>query len=163
MPSFDIVSEIDLQEVDNAVNITKKTIATRYDFRGSETELELNKKEKTLRLVTEDTMKLGAVKETLAANLVKRAVSPKAVEYSEPEPSSKGGVRCNATLKSGIDREMAKKIVKLIKDSKLKVQTQIQDEQVRVTGKKIDDLQEVIRMVKAQEYDIALQYINMKS
>lgn len=165
MPSFDVVNKVDLQEVDNAVNITKKTIGTRYDFRDSDTEIELDRKKPAITISTEDTMRLDAVKDTLAGNLIKRGVSPKALDYSEPEGTSKGGVRVSVSLKQGIDKEIAKKIVKLIKDQKLKVQAQIQDEQVRVTAKKIDDLQAVIAMLKEKENDlgIPMQYENMKS
>lgn len=163
MPSFDIVNEIDLQEVDNAVNITNKVIETRYDFRGAETELELDKKGKKISIVTADTMKMDAVKELLAGGFIKRKVSPKCLEYGDVEPTSKGAVKVEVKLKEGIDHDMAKKIVKLIKDAGLKVQASIQDEQVRVTGKKIDDLQEVIATVRAANLDIPLQYVNMKS
>ena len=163
MPSFDIVNEIDLQEVDNAVNITNKVIETRYDFRGAETELELDKKGKKISIVTADTRKMDAVKELLAGGFIKRKVSPKCLNYGEVEPTSKGAVKVEVKLKEGIDHDMAKKIVKLIKDAGLKVQASIQDEQVRVTGKKIDDLQEVIATVRAANLDIPLQYVNMKS
>ncbi len=163
MPSFDVVNEVDLQEVDNAVNITKKVLANRYDFRGSETEINLDRKQLQITISTEDTMRMQAVQDTLATNLIKRKLSPKALEYKEPEGTSKGGVRVVVALKQGIDKEMAKKITKLIKDQKMKVQTQIQDEQVRVTAKKIDDLQTVIALLKEQELDIPLQYVNMKS
>ena len=163
MPSFDVVNKVDLQEVDNAVNITKKTIAQRYDFKDSETEINLDRKQLQITISTENTMRLDAVKDTLSGNLVKRKVSPKALDYSEPEGTSKGGVRVSVSLKQGIDKEMGKKIVKLIKDQKLKVQAQIQDDQVRVTAKKIDDLQAVIAMLKGQDLGIPMQYVNMKS
>jgi len=93
MPSFDVVNEVDLQEVDNAVNITKKVLANRYDFRGSETEINLDRKQLQITISTEDTMRLQAVQDTLATNLIKRKLSPKALEYKEPEGTSKGGVR----------------------------------------------------------------------
>lgn len=163
MPSFDVVNKVDLQEVDNAVNITKKTIAQRYDFKDSETEINLDRKQSQISISTENTMRLEAVKDTLAGNLVKRGVSPKALDYSEPEGTSKGGVRVTVSLKQGIDKEIGKKIVKRIKDSKLKVQAQIQDDQVRVTGKKIDDLQAVIALLKGEDLGIPMQYVNMKS
>ncbi len=163
MPTFDVVSQVDLQEVDNAVNNAKKVIETRYDFRGSNTELTLDKKAKAIRISTEDSMKLKAVEEMLAGALVKRGISPKAVSYGTEEGTSKGGVKKEAKLIEGIEREVAKTIVKLIKDTKLKVQAQIQDDQVRVTGKKIDDLQEVIGVLKNAQLDTPLQYINMKS
>lgn len=163
MPSFDIVNEVNLQEVDNAVNITKKVIETRFDFRGSETEIELDKKGKKISVLTADTMKMDGIKDLLATNLVKRHVSPKCLEYGDVEPTSKGAVKMEVKLKEGIEHDMAKKIVKLIKDAGLKVQAAIQDEQVRVTGKKIDDLQAVIAAVKAANLEIPLQYVNMKS
>ena len=163
MPSFDIVNEVDLQEIDNAVNITKKVIETRFDFRGSDTEIELDKKGKKISVVTADTMKMDGIKDLLAGNFVKRKVSPKCMDYGEVEPTSKGAVKLEIKLKEGIDHDMAKKITKLIKESGLKVQAAIQDEQVRVTGKKIDDLQAVIAAVKAANLEIPLQYVNMKS
>lgn len=163
MPSFDVVNKVDLQEVDNAVNITTKTITTRYDFRDSDTEINLDRKDLKITISTENTMRLDAVKDTLASNLIKRGVSPKVLEYKEPEGTSKGGVRVTITLKQGIDKDIAKKITKLIKEKGLKVQAQIQDDQVRVTGKSIDDLQTVIALLKAQDMEIPLQYVNMKS
>lgn len=162
MPSFDVVNRVDLQEVENAVNNARKIISTRFDFRGSETEITLDKKAAVIHLATEDTMKLKAVQEELAGHLVKRGVSPKALEYSEPEQSGKR-VKSDAKLLQGIDKDRARTIVKLIKDSKLKVQAQIQDEQVRVSGKKIDDLQAVIALLKSKDLGIPLQYVNMKS
>ena len=163
MPSFDVVNKVDLQELDNAVNMTKKVIETRYDFRKSKTEITLNKKEMRLHIVTEDDMKLKAVQGELAGNLVRRKIDAKTVAYGEVEPTSKGMIKQDARLREGIDKDTARKIVKLIKDRKLKVQAQIQDQQVRVTGKKIDDLQAIISMLKEQDLDVPLQYVNMKS
>jgi len=163
MPSFDIVNKVDLQELDNAVNMTKKVIETRYDFRKSKTEITLNKKEMGLHIVTEDDMKLKAVQGELAGNLVRRKIDAKTVDYGEVEPTSKGMIKQSARLREGIDKDTARKIVKLIKDMKLKVQAQIQDQQVRVTGKKIDDLQAIIAMLKEKDLDVPLQYVNMKS
>jgi uncharacterized protein YajQ (UPF0234 family) len=163
MPSFDVVSKIDMQEVDNAVNITTKMMAARFDFKGSETEITLDKKQAQITLSTENTMRLEAVKDALGGNLIKRGVSLKCLDYKEPEATSKGGIRVVVALKQGIDKENAKKITKLIKDEKLKVQAQIQDDQVRVTGKKIDDLRLVIDLLNAQDMELPLQYINMKS
>lgn len=154
MPSFDIVNKVDLQEVDNAVNITKKVVDTRYDFRGSDTEITLDKKGMRIAITTEDTMKLQAIEDTLAGNLVKRKVSPKVLDYGEVEPTSKGHVKREAKIVEGIETDLARKIVKMIKDQKLKVQAQIQDQQVRVTGNKIDDLQKVIQMLKETDLDV---------
>jgi cyclic-di-GMP-binding protein len=163
MPSVDVVNEIDHQEVDNAVNNTLKEIATRYDFRDSKTEVEFNKKDKRISVSTEDSMKIKAVKEMLTGNFVKRKLSHKSMEFKDPEGTSHGGLKMNVLLKEGIDRDNAKKIIKIIKDSKLKVQASIHDDKVRVTGKKIDDLQEVMAMLRKETLEIPLQFDNMKS
>jgi cyclic-di-GMP-binding protein len=163
VPSFDIVNKVDLQEVDNAINNATKQINTRYDFRDSKTEITLEKSTKVIRLSTDNSMMMRAVEDVVNTQLVKRGLDPKTLDYKEEEPTSKGGVRKDCALKEGIDKETAKKIVKLIKAEKLKVQAQIQDEQVRVTGKSIDDLQSVIAMLKSKDIDVPLQFINMKS
>jgi len=163
MPSFDIVNKVDLQEVDNAVNITKKIIDTRYDFRGSQTSVTLNKKEESLHIVTENDMKMKSVQDELTKNLVKRKIDPKVLDLKEIESTSKGLIKRDITIQSGIETELARKIVKMIKALKLKVQASIQDDQVRVTGKKIDDLQTVISTLKEKDLGIPLQFINMRS
>lgn len=163
MPSFDIVSRVDLQEMDNAVNNVKKELDTRYDFRGVHTEIVLNRKDKQISVTTGDEMKYRAVRELLITHCVRRKVDPKALEFGEPEPAAKTQVRGVVKIKEGVEKTVAQRIVKLVKDLKLKVQTQIQDEQVRVTGKKIDDLQAVIKVVEAEDFGIPLQYVNMKS
>jgi cyclic-di-GMP-binding protein len=163
MPSFDIVSRVDLQEMDNAVNNVNKELDTRYDFRGVRTEIDLNRKDKQITVTTGDEMKYRAVRELLITHCVRRKVDPKALEFGEPEPAAKAQVRGVVKIKEGVEKAVAQRIVKLVKDLKLKVQTQIQDEQVRVTGKKIDDLQAVIKVVEAEDFGIPLQYINMKS
>jgi len=162
MPSFDIVSRIDLQEVDNAVNITKKTILARFDFRQSKTEITLDKKEKKIQLTTEDEMKLRAVQDTLIENLVKRKVDRKCLEAKPSEMAAHGMVQRAIAIKEGVDSDTARSIVKMIKDRKLKVQAAIQENQVRVTGKKIDDLQEVIQLVRGSNLPIPVQFINMQ-
>lgn len=163
MPSFDIVSRIDLQEVDNAVNITKKTILSRYDFRGSKTEITLDKKDKKINVTTEDDMKMRAVQDTLIENLVKRKVDRKCLEPKENEMAAQGMIKREITIKEGVDSDTARSIVKMIKDKKLKVQAAIQGNQVRVTGKSIDDLQSVIAMLRASNQPIPLQFVNMLS
>jgi uncharacterized protein YajQ (UPF0234 family) len=163
MPSFDIVSRIDLQEVDNAVNITTKTIITRYDFRGSKTEIALDKKDKKIQVTTEDDMKLRAIQDTLIENLVKRKVDRRCLDAKTPEPAAHGMIKREIAIKEGVDSDNARNIVKMIKDKKLKVQAAIQDGQVRVTGKKIDDLQEVIQMLRGASLSIPLQFVNMQS
>ncbi|MCL4540090.1 MAG: YajQ family cyclic di-GMP-binding protein [Bacteroidetes bacterium] len=163
MPSFDIVNRVDLQEVDNAINNTKKEIATRYDFRGSVAEVNLDKKEKKIHVVAEHEMRMDAVMDMLMTHLIRRKVDPKVLKAKAVEPTSQGHVKREIGIQEGIETEIAKKIVKLIKDQKLKVQAAIQDEQVRVTGKKIDDLQEVIKMLKDEDFGVPLQFVNMKS
>jgi cyclic-di-GMP-binding protein len=162
MPSFDIVSRIDLQEVDNAVNITKKAILSRFDFRNSKTEINLDKKDKKIHLVTEDEMKLRAVQDSLIENLVKRKVDRKCLDTKPTEMAAHGMIQREIAIKEGVDSDTARNIVKMIKDRKLKVQAAIQENQVRVTGKKIDDLQEVIQMLRASPMPIPLQFINMQ-
>ena len=162
MPSFDIVNEINAQEIDNAVNNTLKEISTRYDFRGLYTEVTFHKKENRIHLVAAESMKMQAVKEMLIKNFVKRSIDSKVLEFGTEEGTSQGHLKMDVALKEGIDRDTAKKIVKEVKDSKLKVQSQIQDSQVRVTGKKIDDLQAVIQVLKGKDMGIPLQFVNFK-
>jgi uncharacterized protein YajQ (UPF0234 family) len=162
MPSFDIVNRIDLQEVDNAVNITQKGILSRFDFRESKTEITLDKKEKKLRVTTEDEMKLRAVQDTLVENLVKRKVDTKCLDFQAIQMAARGMVQREIAIREGVDSDTARTIVKMIKDRKLKVQAAIQDNQVRVTGKKIDDLQEVIQMLRGTKLPIPLQFVNMQ-
>lgn len=163
MASFDIVSRIDLQELDNAVNITKKTLQSRYDFRESKTEITLDKKDKKINVTTEDEMKMRAVQETLVENLVKRKVDIKCLEVKPSEMAARGMIQKAITIKEGVDSDTARSIVKMIKDQKMKVQAAIQEKQVRVTGKKIDDLQAVIKMLRSSNLPIPLQFINMQN
>lgn len=164
MPSFDVVSEVDLQEVDNAINNTKKELVNRYDFRGSKTTIDLDKKEGRINVHTEDEMKVRAVQEMLAVNLSKRKIDPRAVEFGKVEPGQGQTVKVEVKIKQGLDKDSAREIVKLIKETKLKVQAAIQEEQVRVTAKKIDDLQSVIKMLReSPALKLPLQFVNMKS
>ena len=162
MPSFDVVNEVDLQEAENAVNNTQREVGTRYDFRGTNTEVEFNRKEKTISLLTGDEMKMQALHDMLISNFVKRKVDPKCLSFGEIEGTSQGQVKRGVELQEGISRDIAQKIVKQIKALKIKVQPAIQEDQVRVTGKKIDDLQTVISMLKKEDHGIPLQYVNMK-
>jgi cyclic-di-GMP-binding protein len=162
MPSFDIVSRVDVQEIDNAVNVTRKAILSRYDFRNSKTEITLDKKEKKIHVTTEDDMKLRAVQDSLIENLVKRKVDRKFLKPTPAEPAAHGMIQRELTIKEGVDSDTARSIVKMIKERKLKVQAAIQENQVRVTGKKIDDLQEVIQLLRASPLPIPLQFINMQ-
>jgi uncharacterized protein YajQ (UPF0234 family) len=161
MASFDVVSRVDLQEVDNAVNVTRKTILNRFDFRDSRTEITLDKKEKKIHLMTEDDMKLRAVQETLIGNLVKRKIDVKSLEPKDVQPAARGMIQRELLLKEGVDSDTARQIVKLIKAQNLKVQAAIQDNQVRVSGKSIDDLQSVIKMLRGAKIELPLQFINL--
>jgi cyclic-di-GMP-binding protein len=160
--SFDIVSEVDLQEVDNAVNQARKEIAQRYDFKGSKSSIELNTKDKVLTMVSDDDFKLKSVLDILQSKLIRRGVPVKALSYGSVEASTGGTVRQLITLRVGIEKENAKRIVKMIKDTKLKVQAQIMDDQVRVTAKAKDDLQAVITMVREAELEFAVQFTNYR-
>lgn len=163
MPSFDIVSSFNIQEIDNAVNMVVRDIANRYDFRGSKTSVTLDKGDKSITILADNTMQLAAVVDMLKSRAIARSVSLKVFEFHEEEAAAGTSLRQKVSLKEGIDRDRAKKINKMIKDKKLKVQPQIQGDQLRVTAKKIDDLQSVISMLKGENLDIELQFINMKS
>jgi hypothetical protein len=162
MPSFDVVSRVDMQEMDNTVNMLKKEVATRYDFRGSKTEVELVKKDNLLRFVTEDDMKLRALRDILIAKAVKRGIDTKAFEFGGAERAGGDMLRQEVKIVNGIDIEVARKVVKLVKDAKLKVQASIQGDEVRMTAKKRDDLQDVIALIKEADLGVPLQYVNMR-
>ncbi len=160
--SFDIVSEIDLQEADNAVNQAIKEIHQRYDLKDSHTEIDLNKKEKLISINTKDDYSLKASVDILQTKFIRRGISIKALKLEEPEPAAGGRLKQKVNLQSGISKDNAKIITKMIKNSKLKVNAQIQDEQVRVLGPKIDDLQAVIKLIKEADLDFPTQYVNLK-
>ena len=162
MASFDVVSEVDLQEVDNAVNQAQKEMGQRYDFKGSKSKLEWDKKE-LVTITADDDYKLSAVTDILQNKIVKRAISLKSLDYGNIEEISGSLKKQVITIKQGIEKEKAKEIVKFIKGLKVKVQAQIQEEKVRVTGKKLDDLQEVIAELKGKDLGIELQFENMRS
>lgn len=159
--SFDVVSQVDMQEMDNAVNQVKKEIEQRYDFRGSNASIELVG-EKEVKLAAEDDYKLGAIVDMLRQKMAKRGLPVRAIKPGKVEPAAKGTVRQSLEIQQGISKENAKKIIADIKASKLKVSAQIQDDQVRVSGAKKDDLQAVIQMLKSNDYDVDLQFINMR-
>jgi cyclic-di-GMP-binding protein len=160
MPSFDVVSQVDMQEIDNALNQTRKEVDQRYDFKGTNTEIVQEKNE--IKIVTVDDFKLKAVVEVLQSKMAKRQVPLKSLSYGTVEAASGGRSRQTVTVQQGIATEKARQIVKLIKDSKLKVQAQIQADQVRVSGKNRDDLQRVIQLLKQTELDVALQFVNFR-
>jgi uncharacterized protein YajQ (UPF0234 family) len=160
--SFDVVSKVDLQEVQNAVHQATKEMRQRFDFKGSKSEIELNQKERELSLVSEDEYKLKNVVDILQGRLVKRGVALKALSYGKVEEASGAMVRQRIKIQSGIEKERCKEIVKFIKSLKLKVQSNIQDEQVRVSGAKKDDLQEVIEQLKQKDYDFHMEFVNYR-
>ncbi len=158
--SFDVVSQVDMQEMDNAVNQVKKEIDQRYDFRGSNASIELGEGE--VKIAAEDEYKLGAMVDMLRQKMAKRGISLRCLELGKIEPAAKSTVRQQITIKQGISKEDGKKITAAIKATKLKVTAQIQDDQVRVSGAKKDDLQAVIQMLKAGDFGVDLQFINMR-
>jgi len=159
MPSFDIVSEVDLQEVRNAVDQANREVGTRFDFKGVDAEFELGDGVVTLR--AEQEFQLNQMMDILRQKLVKRKVDVGCMDIKEPE-TSLNAARQQVTIKQGIETDVAKKMVKAIKGAKLKVQAQIQGEQVRVTGKKRDDLQQVIALLKGADYGLPLQFSNFR-
>jgi len=158
--SFDIVSKVDMQELQNAVTQAEKEIATRFDFKGSKSSISLEKD--ALTIVSDDDYKLKSVIDILQSKMVKRGVSIKNMDFGKIEPASGGAVRQNVKLKQGIEQEDAKKINILIRDSKLKVKSQIQGDQLRVTGKSKDDLQAVIALLRGADLPLELQFVNFK-
>jgi uncharacterized protein YajQ (UPF0234 family) len=161
MPSFDIVIKADLQEVDNALNQARKEIAQRYDFRGSKSRVEWDKKGE-ITLHSDDDFKLKALLDVVKEKLVRRGVSVKNVKVTDPVPDAGGLVRQTLELQIGVPKETAKEIVKLIKQTKLNVQGAIQEDQVRVSGKKRDDLQAVIALLKGKDLGVPLQFTNFR-
>lgn len=160
--SFDIVSEIDFQEADNAINQALKEISQRYDLKDSHTTVELNKKDKLITINTKDDYTLKASIDILQTKFIKRGISVKALKLGEAEPAGGNRLKMVITLQSGISKDNTKLITKMIKDSKLKVNAQIQDEQVRVTAPKIDDLQAVQKLVREADLDFPAQFVNYK-
>ena len=161
MPSFDVVSEVDLQEVKNAVDQASRELANRFDFKGTDSTVEL--KEKTIELATESESRLTALTQVLEEKLVKRQVSLKALSYGKVEEASKGTVRQTVTLNSGISTEKGKEIGKFLKELGLKgVSHQIQGDQLRISGKKRDDLQAAIQAMKEHDFGVPLQFTNFR-
>ncbi len=161
MASFDIVSEIDMQEADNAINQAKKELLSRYDFKGAKAEITWDKKE--ISLIAEDDMKLRAMKDILQSKMHKRGIDILSMKFEEPQAIGGMQKKIKITLISGIDKENAKKIVKAIKDAKIKVEAQINEELVRVTSKSRDALQDCMAFVKSQKFELPLQFTNMRS
>jgi uncharacterized protein YajQ (UPF0234 family) len=160
--SFDIVSEVNMMEVDNAVNQAQKELSTRFDFKGSKSSIALNKDDKTITLIADDDFKLKALKDILEGRLAKRQVSIKAIDYKALEKAFEGHVRQVADIVSGLSSEKAKELNKLIKDSKIKVQSQIDGAKIRVSSTKKDDLQAVITYLKNANFSLPLQFTNYR-
>ena len=162
MPSFDIVSKVEPQALDNAVNVTTKEITNRFDFKGSHVVINLDKKEFLIKIETEDDMKMRQLIDVLISRAHKQGIAPEAFDASKEGQQSGKVWKKDIKVRNGLAQEDAKKIVKLIKDSGKKVQAAINDDLVRVTGKKIDDLQSVIQLCKTANLGIPLQYVNMR-
>ncbi|WP_409434016.1 YajQ family cyclic di-GMP-binding protein [Litorimonas sp. RW-G-Af-16] len=160
MPSFDVVSEVDMSEVDNALQNVMREISVRYDFKGSKSAVEA--KDDGILVVADDELKLKQVHEVLRGQLHKRGIEPGQLDYQKVEPATGMSVRQMITVKAGIDKEMAKKIVKEIKGSKIKVQVSIQGDELRVSGKKRDDLQETMQFIKSMGLEQPVQFKNFR-
>jgi uncharacterized protein YajQ (UPF0234 family) len=160
MPSFDIVSNVNSMEIENAVNTAKKELANRFDFKGSKAEIVLDKNE--IKLSAESEFKVKALHEIVMGKLARRSISLKSVEQGEPDISPLGHARQVIKIRQGIETETAKLITGFIRERKFKVTTQIQDQQVRVTGKSRDELQTVIGAVRAHDFPVALQFLNFR-
>jgi hypothetical protein len=160
MPSFDIVSEIDLAEADNAIQNVTREIATRYDFKGSRSTIEM--KDGVITINADDDLKLKQMREILQGHMQKRGIAPGSLDYQKEEKAAGQSVRQFVKLKEGIDKALAKEIVKAVKDQKFKVQVAIQGDELRVTGKKRDDLQEVIAFVRGMRIEQPLQFKNFR-
>jgi hypothetical protein len=160
MPSFDIVSQVNSMEIENAVNTAKKELANRFDFKGSKAEIVLDKNE--IKLSAEDAFKIKALVEIVLGKLAKRNISLKSVEQKDPDISPLGHARQVIRIKQGLEATIAKQVAAFVRDLKLKVTTQIQGEEIRVTGKSRDDLQAVMGAVRAQDFPVALQFQNFR-
>lgn len=160
--SFDIVSKVDLQEVSNAVQQALKEIGQRFDFRGSKSSIELDQKANEIIIISDDEYKLKSVVDILQGKLIKRQVPLKALSYGKVEPAASSTVRQVVTLQQGIPTEKAKEIVKAIKDTKMKVQPEIQKDQLRVRAKKIDDLQAIMKILREKDFGVHIDFVNYR-
>ncbi len=163
MPSLDVVSKVDMQALDNAVNNTKRQIASRYDFKNVVSEVILDKKKKCITITTGDDWKAKEIIGILTGQSVRLQVNPKALDVKAIEAAARGTVKVDIMIKEGLSKEISQKMVKFIKNLNMKVQPAIQDEQVRISGKQIDDLREVMKKLSEQDFGIPLQFVNMKS
>jgi cyclic-di-GMP-binding protein len=163
MPSFDIVNKVDPQTLDNAINVAKKEILNRYDFRDTKSTIDLDKKNNIINITTENSMRVKAIIDVIITRMAKQGMDTKCMDLDEEEYASGSMIKKDVKVRQGIDKEQAKKLLKIIKDLNLKVQASIMDDQVRVTGKKIDELQEVIAALRRSNFELPLQFVNMKS
>lgn len=163
MPSLDVVSRLDYAELDNAINNTKKAITARFDFRNSKYEITVDKKEKKINIQAEDDGKQEAIREMFIGAAVKRSLQMKSFEWMPCEPGPAGNSKRVVKLLEGLEGELAKKVVKIIKESKIKVQASIQGDEVRLSGKQIDDLRTCMALLDKSGFERPLQYVNMKS
>jgi uncharacterized protein YajQ (UPF0234 family) len=163
MASFDIVNKVDAQLLDNAINVARKEIINRFDFSGSKSEITLDKKAMSIHILTENDMRMDSITDVIRNRMIKQKLDPLCLDFGKEQYASGFMVKKDVKVKEGIDKDVARKIIKDIKDSKLKVQAQVMDDQVRVTAKKIDDLQNVITLIRQGNYELPLQFTNMKS
>lgn len=162
MPSFDITSKADSQTMDNAFNVAKKEILNRFDFRDSKSEIDFNKKDMIINITTEHDMRLRAIIDAIHSRMIKQGLDPRSLDESKEHYASGMFIKKEIKIRQGIERETAKKIMKDIKDSKLKVTAQVMDDIIRVSGKSINDLQSVIALCRKGDYEVPLQFVNMK-
>jgi len=162
MPSFDIVSKIDHQSLDNAINVARKEILNRYDFHDSKSAIDLDKNSLSITLTTENDMRLNAIIDAIRSRMIKQRIDPACLDFGKDQYASGNMIRKEIKVKEGLDQDTARKMVRTIKDIKLKVQAQVMADQVRVTAKKIDELQAVIAFVRSNDFGIPLQFVNMK-
>ena len=162
MPSFDITSKTDAQILDNAINVAKKEILNRFDFRDSKSEIELHKKDLLISIVTEHDMRLRAIIDAIHSRMIKQGLDPRCLDETKAHYSSGMVIKKEIKVRQGIEKEASKKILKDIKESKIKVTAQLMDDIIRVSGKSINDLQSVIALCRQRNYEIPLQFINMK-
>ncbi|AHJ99355.1 MULTISPECIES: YajQ family cyclic di-GMP-binding protein [Hymenobacter] len=163
MASFDIVSKVDPQTLENAVNTAKKELQTRYDLRDTKGGIELDKKNNTITLTSENSMRVQALENILLTRIVKQGIDGTALDFSEEEQPTGAMVKKVVKVRAGVDKEVGRKVIKAIKDAKVKVEAQMQDDQIRVTGKKLDELQAAIAAVRQAAIGQPLQFVNMKS
>jgi uncharacterized protein YajQ (UPF0234 family) len=163
MPSFDIISKIDLQKLDNAINAASKEITTRYDFNTSKTKIELDKKTMMIHILTENDMRMKTIEGIIIGRMIKQGLDPQSLDVGKELYASGNMVKKDITIKQGVDKETAKKLVKRIKETGMKVQSSVMDDQIRITGKKIDDLQKLISLLEETPAGIPLQFENFRS